>query len=64
MITVYIFPKLDDQVASDSKNTHTGKCNFFFFLDEELAIILLYRKRKINVKSMAKSELIKLVLLL
>lgn len=33
-------PELDDQVASNSKNTHTGKCNLFF-LDEGLATICI-----------------------
>lgn len=39
MVPVYFFPKLNDQVASDSKNTHTGNVTCFF-LDEKLATVL------------------------
>lgn len=39
MVSVYFFPKSDDQEASDSKTTHSEKCKLFF-LSEELGTIL------------------------
>lgn len=38
VVSVYFFPKLDDQEASDSKTTHSEKCKLFF-LSEELGTI-------------------------